>query len=428
MRDEFDWQATPEPLTGLGSLLDMFNWEQVRTDVEEECQARIVLTGLPGVGKSSLLNALRGWEVSPVGDDRDPGLMTWEDLGLFALVDLAGEAPAVEGPLLDGILGGYDDGAWLALEGADLVLFLLDGDTLASAEAAEIHLHPAEYPWFCRLRALGHPLLVVLNKADRLAGRLEAAQEEVERRLAAPVLPLSAHDELDIEERLLPRILDACPRLAVPLGRELPVVRRPAAQRLIRQTACLSALTGLEPVPLLDIPIQLAAQMRMLFKVAALHGRLDAGDGSREFLAAVAGGLGVRLAAQQAAKLVPVLGWVVSGVLSGLTTWMLGQTALAYLDGSLEAQAQRLRTTGWRAKRRRIGHRLQAKMPFARWRREPATCSEEATADGRKEMAFGREARRRRWPGWFPRLRMPFGRNGRQVLEEEEEPCSYDAG
>jgi uncharacterized protein (DUF697 family) len=201
----------------------------------------------------------------------------------------------------------------------------------------------------------------------------------------------------------------------------------------------LSALTGLEPVPLLDIPIQLAAQMRMLLKVAALHGRLEAGDGSREFLTAVAGGLGIRLAAQQAAKLVPVLGWVVSGLLSGMTTWLLGQAALAYLDGSLETQTRdtfALLNTGLQGLRRGrattdgpIGLKLWSKMPFARRRQgERVTCSEEVAIDCGEEMASRPELQRRRWYERLPRLRMPFGRNGRKVLEEEEEPCSYDVG
>jgi uncharacterized protein (DUF697 family) len=211
-------------------------------------------------------------------------------------------------------------------------------------------------------------------------------------------------------------------------------------------------MMGLEPVPLLDIPIQLAAQMRMLFKLAALHGRLEPGDGSREMVAAVAGGLGVRLAAQQAAKLVPLLGWVVSGLLSGLTTWFLGWAAVAYLNGSLEEQArdtfaslrlhsgQALSTglrglrgregaTERRAKHGRIGSWLGRKRFFAGRRKERAACSEAATTDtGQDGLGpIEPEAQRRWWPRWLPRLRMPIGRNGQEAVEEEE-PCSYDAG
>jgi len=82
--------------------------------------------------------------------------------------------------------------------------------------------------------------------------------------------------------------------------------------------------------------------MRLLLRLAALHGQLEAGDGNRELIVTVAGGLGLRLAVQQVAKLVPVLGWVVSGLLSGLSTWLLGRAAVAYFDGSLRERVPAL--------------------------------------------------------------------------------------
>jgi uncharacterized protein (DUF697 family) len=178
--------------------------------------------------------------------------------------------------------------------------------------------------------------MVLLNKVDQLDGDVDALLAELERRLAASVLPVSARDGFGIESLLLPRILDAHPALILALGRELPSLRHSAAARIVRHAAVLSGLTGMEPVPLVDIPVQWAAQMRMLLKLAALYGRLESGDGTQELVVAVAGGLGLRLVAQQAAKLVPLLGWIVSGVVSALTTWCLGQAAVTYLNGSLE--------------------------------------------------------------------------------------------
>jgi len=40
-----------------------------------------------------------------------------------------------------------------------------------------------------------------------------------------------------------------------------------------------------------------------------------------------------RLLGQQVAKVVPVLGWLVSGLMGAATTWLVGQAALAYFEG-----------------------------------------------------------------------------------------------
>lgn len=103
------------------------------------------------------------------------------------------------------------------------------------------------------------------------------------------------------------------------VGGQIPALRQQAANRLIRQTALLSGVTGLEPVPLLDLPLQLALQAGCC-TLAAIYGQARPGGSSREMVAAVAGSLGLRYAVQQVVKLLPVLGWVVSGILSRLTS------------------------------------------------------------------------------------------------------------
>jgi uncharacterized protein (DUF697 family) len=180
-------------------------------------------------------------------------------------------------------------------------------------------------------------MVTVLNKVDVVGDglELEEVQREVERRLATPVIAISAQSGVGVSDQLVPRMLRTCPDVAVPLGRELGWVRRPAAGVLIRQAALWSALTGAEPVPLLDVPIQFAAQQRLLMRIAAMYGQ-PPGDG-RELLATLAGGLGMRLVAQQVAKLVPVLGWGASAALSGLSTWLLGWGAVAYYEGQVTA-------------------------------------------------------------------------------------------
>ena len=130
---------------------------------------RVVIAGLPNVGKSSLLNALAGAElaiVTPIaGTMRDKVSQTIQIEGVpLHVTDTAG---------LRGDPGAADDverigivRAWDAIEEADAVLFVHDltrlGESAYDAEEAVIAT---------RLASAGDRLLHVFNKADLGAGR-----------------------------------------------------------------------------------------------------------------------------------------------------------------------------------------------------------------------------------------------------------------
>src|SRR5690606_37824590 len=111
----------------------------------------------------------------------------------------------------------------LAVGDPALVIYLVDGCR---------GVQPADFRWVSRLRAAGRPLVVALNKWDQVA-EPAAMLQDAERRLGMPVIPISAHTGENVEERLLPALLNAAPKLAVPLGREIATLRRLAAPRII---------------------------------------------------------------------------------------------------------------------------------------------------------------------------------------------------
>src|SRR5437764_1310741 len=77
-------------------------------------------------------------------------------------------------------------------------------------------------------------LVVGLNKMDLVNPReADTVVTMVESKLGRNVIPISARTGLNIAERLIPRLIDEKPELAVALGRALPDYRNLVATRMI---------------------------------------------------------------------------------------------------------------------------------------------------------------------------------------------------
>lgn len=299
------------------------DWGGLRSEVEAESRAEIVVLGGANAGKSTLYRSLRG--LAPLGEPdegrdtpADSGSVLEEPLGLFTLIDLP--TAVVDDPLL-----------WEHLERASLLVYLLDGEGVPD-RGSPLAATP-DLRWVTRLQATGRPLLLALSKSDLFAQRLAEVLAALEHQFGLPVAPISAVDGPELPYRLLLRVVELCPALAVPLGREVTAFRRAVAQRMILQTALRCGVISLEPIPLLDLPLQISAQVGLVARLGTMYGHPPTSDYCKELLFAGAGSTVLRLLAQQASKGVPVVGWLVSGVLGGASAWILGQSALAYFDG-----------------------------------------------------------------------------------------------
>src|SRR5260370_8796647 len=173
---------------------------------------------------------------------------------------------------------------------------------------------------------------------------------------ALGVIPISARTGENIVEELIPAMIEASPEAALIIGHELPAFRREAAQRIIRNATLVSLAAGLQPIPLIDIPILLGTQIRLVLRLAALYGEpLDSANAmkhARELIATMVGSLGLRFLAEQAAKAVPFGGDFVAGAIAGAATWSIGQVALEYYEGGKQIKPNRIRhlyTNSYRA-------------------------------------------------------------------------------
>ncbi len=319
--------SLPTRLADLRKLFQALDWDKLSLDVEQEAHARLVIVGPVNSGKSTLFNLIKGRKVSAVkavpGTTRE--LIT-EQVGPFTLVDTPGF----------GEVGGVDRAAvaCAAAEEANLVLLVLDSSA---------GLRQSDYDLYEALRAARVPLVVTLNKTDLIKHDLTAALDDVERKLGAPVIPISAKTGAGVGERLIPTIVDAHPWMTVALGRALPGYRRQISRRLIRGASWLNALIAAEPIPGLDIPLLLASQVRMVLRIAAIYGESLSVRHARELLTTMAGSIGMRYLAAELSKFIPGPGWLVAAGVTGLGTWTMGRVAVAYFEGGKHLTPAQLR-------------------------------------------------------------------------------------
>ena len=257
--------------------------------------------------------------------------------------------------------------AWQQVVAASGVVLVLDA--AAGLRQADVALWQA-------IAALDSPVLVALNKIDLLrAADLTAAVSYVEQQLGTRIIPISAERGTNVAELLMPALLVLEPTVTVALGRALPGFRRTAAERIVREAAGLAAAAGAEPVPFVDIPLVLAAQIRMVLRVAAIYGETLDAERAKEIIGAVMGGMLVRTAARQVARLVPVVGWVAAGGVAAAGTYALGRATIEYFASGKTLGQHQLRDLYRKMLREapRIGHGT-AKAGgdlFGRLRRKP---------------------------------------------------------
>jgi small GTP-binding protein len=307
----------PGTLLEVRRLFDALDWTELTRQVEEEARTRVAIVGPVNSGKSTLFNTLKGREVSPVaavpGTTRALHHEEWQP---FTLTDTPGFGE------VDGI-----DRANIALEAVqatDVVVLVLD---------AVAGVRQSDYGLLQQLKAVGKPVVVVLNKIDLLANAQDAVVADARQKLGEPdLVPISAKRGTNVAELLLPRIVDAHPSLVVALGRALPGYRKQAARRIIRNSSLLNALVGAEPIPGLAIPFLLGIQARMVLRIAAIYGEPMGVEHAKTLVATIAGGLTLRYLAIAGAKLVPGPGWVVAGAIAGAGTWGIGQAAVRYFE------------------------------------------------------------------------------------------------
>ena len=311
----------------LRAIFRTLNVEQLGDDIKKEAAARLAIVGPVNAGKSTLFNTLEGKNIAEVGPIPGTTKVSQQSkVGPFMLIDTPGF----------GEVGGVDRASIAAKSAseADAILLMLD---------AGAGLRQGDADLLKYLQELRRPVVVALNKIDLLGRDYQQVANDAARRLGVQVIPISAKKGTNVAEKLVPALVDALPDLAVALGRELPDLRRAMANKLVKQSSILNSAAGAQPLPLIDIPVLLTTQARMVLRIAAIYGEPFTAKHAKELLSTVGGGLAFRFLAEQGAKLVPVGGWAVAGGIAAIGTWAMGQVAIEYFESGKRLTRQQMR-------------------------------------------------------------------------------------
>lgn len=300
----------PSSLATIRKFVSAIDWREAQEEIAGELSRKVAIIGMPNSGKSTLFNTLQGQYLSFVSPEAGATKeFVRGSFGPFALIDTPGHLPEMQRE---------------AIDEASAVLYMLD---------ATEGVRPRDVEVIQQLRDGEKPFVVALNKSDLLPGDVDEMAARIAARLRlTDVTPISAQTGDNIAEELIPAIINTSPEAALILGRLLPEYRRRAANKLVRTASLVSLAAGLQPIPLVDIPILLSNQIRMTLRIAAVYGEPVTAQHLREILTTVAGGLVLRYLAEELAKAAPIGGDLVSGAIAAAGTYALGQVAIEYFE------------------------------------------------------------------------------------------------
>lgn len=268
--------------------------------LQSEEWTQIAVVGPARTGKSTLIRTIAGQQEA----DSPP---------LFAIADLRG---------LDEYLG-YGSGQKLPEElgEASVIVLVLDGRYEVADSTRQM---------YSKLKGLGKPVLVILNKMDLVKDRRKALRQ-AEAALNANVFGLSAWEDRGVE-KLLKAVVVANPKTLHPLTRSFPEFRRTICKGITTQSSFAAAVISAIPIPVSDLLPITAVQTAMILKIARAFGfRLNRGR-ARELLPMLAAGTVVREGAHRLRKRFPGYSDLIAVSAAGGWTFLLGHAAIQYFD------------------------------------------------------------------------------------------------
>lgn len=303
---------------------------------------RIAVVGPPGAGKSSLVEAFVGRTAGTPAARGTP----CPDTGPFRVV----EAPDRAGLLANR----RREQALEAALDADVVLLVLDA-TQPRAEA------PAD---FCREAQSRHKhVLAVLSKMDLVAEAEQARlASAVQASVGIEVVPVSIRRQESLVQ-LLETVLAREPRAVQVVPLLLPSIQRAVAWSRVRKASAVAAAIVAEPIPMADVFPLTLLQAAMVSDLGRIYGRSGGIRQAGEVAGAIAGGVLLRTAFSQLARVVPGVGGLVASAYAAAGTAAVGYIAIRWFESGATITSVQLRREYRHAFREMLEHVKRGRLP-----------------------------------------------------------------
>lgn len=309
-----------------------FNGDPVRTAV----------VGEPSAGKSALVEALVGRRAGASAASGTP----CPDAGPFLIVDV----PAAAGPLANR----RREQAIETAVAADVVLLVLDA-TQPFTEAMA--------GFWRQVQARHRNAIAALSKTDLVAEAEQARLTSVvETSLGMEVVPVSIRRP-DSLVKLLETVLAKEPRAVQVVPLLLPSIQRAVAWSRVRKASAVAAAIVAEPIPVADVLPLTLLQAAMVSDLGRIYGRNGGACQARGIAGAIAGGVLLRTAFSQVARVLPVAGGLVASAYAAAGTAAVGYIALRWFESGATITSGQLRREYHHIFREMLGHVKRGRLP-----------------------------------------------------------------
>ena len=179
------------------------------------------------------------------------------------------------------------------------------------------------------------PFLLVINKIDlpkNLEAQLEPASNYLGKFVSKLVL-ISVKKDININNELIPAIIDRSGGKKLSLAASLPVFKLPIIEEIIKSTAAQNAaIAGIPIYPGANMPILTTNQIKMILKIAVVYDKEIDVSRAKEVIMVVGGGFTFRAIARGLVSFLPVIGLVTKAAIAYCGTVAIGKTANKYFE------------------------------------------------------------------------------------------------
>ena len=207
------------------------------------------------------------------------------------------------------------------IDQADLVLLLLDSQYEVSKQT--FHL-------FKKVKSLGKPLIIGLNKADLVSNPTEMAKK-TKKILRERTVVLSVYNKMSLQS-LFQAIVASHRNALYPLTTGFPRFRKTICRGIVTQAAIGCSLVRVIPIPISNLLPIAAIQTSMVLKISRAYGYQIDQKRSRELIPTLLSGSLIQKASNHFSREFPKQEKLISSSLSGIGTYLLGQGAIHYFE------------------------------------------------------------------------------------------------